>query len=115
MALPDHLRLGPVHLTVTDVERSIGFYQDAIGLQLHGREGSAAALGAGGEALVVLHESPFARQAGRHAGLYHFALLHPSREELAGALMRLTATRTRIGGASDHGISEAIYLSDPDG
>src|SRR4051794_32371929 len=72
-------------------------------------------MGAGGEDLVVLHESPFARQPGRTAGLYHFALLHPSREELGRALMRLVAAGARIEGASDHGISEAIYLPDPDG
>jgi catechol 2,3-dioxygenase len=114
-ALPAALRLGAVHLTVTDLDRSVAFYQDAIGLQLHSREGEAAAMGAGGEDLIVLHEAPFAREAGRHAGLYHVALLHPSREELARALMRLSDTRTFIEGASDHGISEAIYLPDPDG
>jgi catechol 2,3-dioxygenase len=62
----------------------------------------------------VLHEEPGARPAGRHAGLYHFALLSDSREELAHAVLRLAATRTPIEGASDHGVSEAIYLSDPD-
>ena len=55
-----------------------------------------------------------ARPPGRHAGLYHFALLHPSRQELGRAVARLVATRTPISGASDHGISEAIYLPDPD-
>ena len=109
------LRLGPVHLTVTDLDRSVGFYQDAIGLRQHSRDGDVAALGAGREDLLVLHEAPFAMPAGRHAGLYHVALLHPSREELARALVRLANTRTYIEGASDHGISEAIYLPDPDG
>ena len=109
------LRLGPVHLTVTDLDRSVGFYQDAIGLRQHSRAGDVAALGAGREDLLVLHEAPFAKPAGRHAGLYHVALLHPSREELARALVRLANTRTYIEGASDHGISEAIYLPDPDG
>jgi catechol 2,3-dioxygenase len=113
--LPDSLRLGPVHLTVTDVDRSVGFYQDAIGLSLHHREDQVAAMGAGAEDLVVLHEAPFAKPAGRTAGLYHFALLHPSREELGRALMRLAAAGARIDGASDHGISEAIYVPDPDG
>jgi catechol 2,3-dioxygenase len=109
------LRLGPVHLTVTDLDRSVGFYQDAIGLRQHSRGAEVAAMGAGGEALIVLHEAPFAKPAGRHAGLYHVALLHPSREELGRALVRLAKTRTPIVGASDHGISEAIYLPDPDG
>jgi catechol 2,3-dioxygenase len=114
-ALPAALRLGAVHITVTDLDRSVAFYQDAIGLRQHSREGDVAALGAGGEDLLVLHEAPDARPAGRHAGLYHFALLYSSREELARALVRLAATRTPIDGASDHGISEAIYLPDPDG
>ena len=108
-------RLGAVHLTVTDLDRSVAFYQDAIGLRLHRREDPVAAMGAGREDLVVLVEEPSARRAGRHAGLYHFALLMPSREELARALQRLAVTRTPIDGASDHGISEAIYLPDPDG
>src|SRR5215208_1597909 len=114
-ALPAALRLGAVHITVTNLDRSVGFYQDAIGLKLHSRDGDVAAMGAGAEDLLVLHEAPFARPAGRHAGLYHFALLHPSRTELARALVRLANTRTPIEGASDHGISEAIYLPDPDG
>jgi catechol 2,3-dioxygenase len=122
--LPATLRLGPVHLTVTDLERSIEFYEASIGL----RKGSdplsdsdsrgltpRAVLGAGGEELLVLVEEPGARRAGRHAGLYHFALLHPSRLELARAAKRLIATRTAVSGASDHNISEAIYLPDPDG
>ena len=112
--LPASLRVGAVELTVTDLDRSVDFYETSIGLQLHSREGNRAALGAGGEDLLVLVEDPGARRAGRHSGLYHFALLHPSRHELARAAYRLAASRTRISGASDHGISEAIYLPDPD-
>jgi catechol 2,3-dioxygenase len=113
--LPPTLRLGAVHLTVTDLDRSIAFYEDVIGLRLHRRENPTAAMGVGGEDLLVLYEEPEARRAGRHAGLYHYALLFPSREELAHAALRLAATRTRIQGASDHGTHEAIYLPDPDG
>jgi catechol 2,3-dioxygenase len=113
--LPATLRLGAVHLTVTDLDRSVAFYQDSLGLRQHRRDDAVAALGAGEEDLVVLHEEPGARPAGRHAGLFHIALLYPSREELARALQRLALTRTAISGASDHGVSEAIYLSDPDG
>jgi catechol 2,3-dioxygenase len=113
--LPATLRLGAVHLTVTDVDRSIAFYERSIGLRVQRREGRDAALGVGGEELLVLVEEPDARRAGRHAGLYHFALLNPSRLELARAAQRLIATSTPISGASDHGISEAIYLPDPDG
>ena len=72
-------------------------------------------MGVGGEDLLVLHEEPGARRAGRHAGLYHYALLFPSREALARAAVRLAATKAPIQGASDHGTHEAIYLPDPDG
>jgi catechol 2,3-dioxygenase len=113
--LPATLRLGAVHLTVTDLDRSVGFYEDAIGLRLHRREDSVAVMSAGEEDLLVLYEEPGARRAGRHAGLYHYALLFPSREELARAALRLAETKTPIQGASDHGTHEAIYLPDPDG
>jgi catechol 2,3-dioxygenase len=113
--LAPETRLGAVELTVTDLGRSVPFYQEAIGLELHRTEDGKAVLGAGGDDLLVLVEEPEARRAGRHAGLYHFALLHPSRLELARAALRLAATQTPIQGASDHGISEAIYLPDPDG
>jgi catechol 2,3-dioxygenase len=114
-ALPATLALGPVHLTVTDLDRAVGFYQESLGLRLQRRDDGAAALGAGEDELVVLYGEPGARPAGRHAGLFHYALLFPAREELARAVQRLVATRTPISGASDHGVSEAIYLSDPDG
>lgn len=109
------LRLGPVHLTITDIDRSVAFYGHALGLRTHGRQDRTAALGAGEEHLLVLVEQPAARPPGRHAGLFHFALLYPSREELARAVARLGASATPIDGASDHGVSEAVYLSDPDG
>jgi catechol 2,3-dioxygenase len=113
--LPATLRLGAVHLTVTDLDRSIPFYTRAIGLCLFQRTDGVATLGAGDEPLVVLHESRSASPAGRHAGLYHYALLFPTRAELAHAGLRLAVTRTPIQGASDHGTHEAIYLPDPDG
>ena len=110
------LHLGPAHLTVTDLDRSLEFYERALGLRVRTRDAVTATLTAGGDAdLLVLAADPSARPAGRHAGLYHVALLHPSRLELARAAARLAETRTRIYGASDHGISEAIYLPDPDG
>src|SRR5437763_4579412 len=113
--LADATRVGAVDLTITDLDRSIAWYQDAIGLRLHRREDGVAALGAGGEDLVVLHEQPGARRTGRHAGLYHFALLFPTRAELARATLRVAAARTPVDGASNHGTHEAIYLPDPDG
>jgi catechol 2,3-dioxygenase len=112
--LPDTLRLGPTHLTVSSLDGSIAFYERTVGLQLHDRVGATAIMGAGAEDLLVLFEHPNAALGGRHAGLYHFALLFDSREELARAVVRLAESRTRIEGASDHGVSEAIYLRDPD-
>jgi catechol 2,3-dioxygenase len=72
-------------------------------------------LGDGTETMLALTEDPDAAQPGRHAGLYHYALLYPSREDLARAALRLASTRTPIQGASDHGTHEAIYLADADG
>jgi catechol 2,3-dioxygenase len=109
------LRLGATHLTVTDLDRSVAFYQDAIGLRVHRRDDGVAALGTGADDVLVLTEQPGARPPGRHAGLYHVALLYPSREELAQALHRVVATRSPVEGMSDHGTHEAIYLPDPDG
>jgi catechol 2,3-dioxygenase len=114
-SLPATLRLGAVHLTVTDLDRSVAWYQRALGLRVHRHDITDAALGAGDEDVLVLHQDVEARQPGRHSGLYHYALLYPTREELARAALRLAATRTPIQGASDHGTHEAIYLPDPDG
>ena len=113
--LPAALRLGAVHLTVTDLERSLRFYQGAVGLRVHERDATRATLGAGGDDLVELVEEPSARPMGRHAGLFHLALLFESRDDLAHAALRLAATSTPLTGASDHGVSEALYLRDPDG
>ncbi|MGH2920187.1 MAG: VOC family protein [Solirubrobacteraceae bacterium] len=112
--LPATLRLGPTHLAVSDLDGAIAFYENALGLQVQDREDGTARLGAGGEDLLVLTGEPGAQLAGRNAGLYHFALLFPSREELARAVQRLASSHTRIEGAADHGVSEAIYLRDPD-
>ena len=114
-ALPDTLRLGAVHLTVADLDRSVAWYQRSLGLRVHTHDLASAELGDGSETVVVLHEDPQARPAGRHAGLYHYALLYPTREELARAAVRLAHTRTPIQGASDHRTHEAIYLPDADG
>jgi catechol 2,3-dioxygenase len=113
--LPGELTLGPVHLTVTDLPRSLAWYESTLGLHTHARGGGSAELGDGTTTVLVLVEDRAAQPAGRHAGLYHYALLYPSREELARAALRLIAERTPIQGASDHGTHEAIYLPDPDG
>jgi catechol 2,3-dioxygenase len=113
--LPAALRLGAVELTVAGVARSVAWYEEALGLHVHAGDGDRAELGDGAETVLVLHEDSQARPAGRHAGLFHFALLYPSREELARAAVRLAATGTEIRGASDHRTHEALYLRDPDG
>src|SRR3954464_4809734 len=113
--LPTTLRLGPVHITVRDLGRSLDWYQSALGLQLHARDDDRAELGDGDFVSLVLVEDQDAQPAGRHAGLYHYALLYPSREELARAAVRLIDQQVPIQGASDHGTHEAIYLPDPDG
>ncbi|HEY7966720.1 MAG TPA: VOC family protein [Solirubrobacteraceae bacterium] len=121
--LADETTLGPVELRVGDLDRSIPFYTRVIGLTVIARDERTASLGgaphggaqAGGEAVVILHADPAARAPGREAGLYHYALLLGSREELARVGRRIAETRTRIDGASDHGTHEAIYLPDPDG
>jgi catechol 2,3-dioxygenase len=114
-SLPAALRLGAVHLTVPDLARAAAWYERALGLVTHARDDAEAELGDGSEALVVLHEDPLAGPPGRTAGLYHYALLYPTRAALARAAMRLAATQTPVQGASDHRTHEAIYLGDADG
>jgi catechol 2,3-dioxygenase len=113
--LPANLSLGPVELSVTSLDRSIEWYETALGLRVHSRADGTAQLGDGTTVVLRLVGDPQAQQAGRHAGLYHYALLYPSREELARAVIRLIGLRTPVQGASDHGTHEAIYLPDPDG
>jgi catechol 2,3-dioxygenase len=107
--------MGEIHLTVSDLENSVAWYQSALGLRVHKLEPPVAELGDGTTTVLVLSENPAAPKPGRHSGLYHYALLYPSREELARTALRLGATRTPIQGASDHGTHEAIYLPDADG
>ena len=113
--LPDDLRFGAIALAVTDLERSIDYYQRRLGMELLARDGSRATLGAGGRRLLELEERPGAARDPEAADLFHFALRVPSRPALAKELARLTATDTRLTGASDHAVSEALYLRDPDG
>ncbi|MBL8046321.1 MAG: VOC family protein [Anaerolineales bacterium] len=114
-SLPANLTLGPVHLNVTNLPRSVEFYQQALGFRVHRQENNTAYLGAGRTDLLTLTERPTAKRAPRTTGLYHFAILTPSRFELAQSLHRLAETRTPVQGFSDHLVSEAIYLGDPDG
>jgi catechol 2,3-dioxygenase len=106
--------LGPVHLTVSSLERSLEYYQHAIGLQITDRGADRAHLGVSGRDLVVLVEEPGAQPAGGFTGLYHFALLVPERADLAAWLAHVARSRVPLVGLSDHFVSEALYLSDPD-
>jgi catechol 2,3-dioxygenase len=108
------MRMGAVHLTVADLDRSLRYYEQQIGLLVHARENGTARLGAGGEDLLVLTEQPGARPADGYSGLFHFALLVPARADLARWLAHAAADRVPLSGLSDHFVSEAIYLRDPD-
>ncbi len=111
-------QIGAVDLTVSNLERSRRFYEAAIGLRCVDLEDGGIALHAGGvgPALVTLHGDQTASALNRRAtGLYHLAILLPSRVELAYALARLAEQQQPLDGASDHLVSEALYLSDPDG
>ncbi len=107
-------RMGAVHLAVADLPRSLAFYEEMLGFRVQEQEGRTAQLGAGREPLVVLTEQRGARQVRNHSGLYHFAILTPSRLALARSLRRLVEAHVPLGGG-DHLVSEAVYLSDPDG
>lgn len=108
--------MGAVGLIVADLNRSLRYYHENIGLHVHRRTETQVWLGAGGPDLLVLTEQQGVRpvQRGR-TGLYHFALLVPSRADLARVIRHLVDTRTSLAGMSDHGVSEALYLQDPDG
>jgi catechol 2,3-dioxygenase len=106
--------MGEVHLTVADLERSLDWYRDAIGLRVQGDDGSEVRLGAGGEDLLVLREEPGVRPADGYSGLFHFALLVPERRALAEWLAHAARDRVPMTGLSDHWVSEALYLRDPD-
>ncbi|MBJ7603359.1 MAG: VOC family protein [Candidatus Dormibacteraeota bacterium] len=114
------VRIGHVHLKVADLERSLDFYEGVLGFELTIRYGSQAAfLSAGGYhhhiGLNTWESQGGSPPAPGTTGLYHHAILYPSSRELALALKRLLAAGWPITGASDHGVSEAIYLHDPDG
>ena len=106
--------IAAVHLAVADLERVASFYTGALGLDTVHQAPGTVALGAGGDAWLLLRERRGARRAGVTTGLYHVAILTPSRRDLADALARLLAAGARLDGASDHGVSEALYLADPE-
>ena len=112
--------IGHVHLKVADLERALTFYRDVLGFEVTQRYGAQAAfLSAGGYhhhiGLNTWESQRGAPPAPGTTGLYHLAILYPTRAELADALHRLIDARIELEGASDHGASEALYLRDPDG
>ena len=117
--MTSHPHVGHIHLKVADIDRSVAFYRDILGFELTQRLGRQAAfLGAGGyhhhiglntwESLGATPPPP------GHTGLYHSAFLYPDRPALATVLKRILAAGIPLDGAADHGVSEAIYLRDPD-
>ncbi len=107
--------MGPVHLTVSELARSLDYYAATIGLEPLERGAGRASLGSAGRELLVLVEEAGARSSGRYTGLYHFALLVPARADLARWLAHAARDHVSLTGLSDHAVSEAIYLRDPDG
>jgi catechol 2,3-dioxygenase len=107
-------RLGHVHLTVNSLDRQIAFYTQVLGFKLHQRGGPEAALGTQAEVLLRLTEDPAARRYPNTTGMYHFAILYPSRKALARAMARLFAMRYP-NSPTDHGVSMTTYLDDPEG
>jgi len=117
--LDPQVRIGHVHLKVADLDRALGFYRDVLGLEVTQRFGKQAAfLSAGGYhhhiGLNTWESEGGSPPPEGSTGLYHVAILYPNRRELADALRRVLAAGIPIDGASDHGVSEAIYLRDPD-
>ncbi len=104
-----------VHLVVADLESQLSFYRDKLGLKVHHQENGTASLGAGEADFLFLTQRPAVRPPRRATGLYHFAILTPSRLQLARSLRQLAETSTPVEGFADHLVSEAIYLSDPEG
>jgi len=114
MLIHPDTRLGHVHYTASDLDRQLAFYQDVLGLQLHWREDGKAGLGAGRGDLVRLTEVAGARRIPGTTGMYHFALLFPSRRELARAVARLFDLGYP-NHPTDHIVSKTTYLDDPEG
>lgn len=118
--VPAGTRIGHIHLKVADLERSLGFYCDLLGFEVQQLFGdSAAFISAGGYhhhiGLNTWHSKNGQPAPVNTAGLYHTAILYPTRKDLANVLKRLIEIKYPLTGTSDHGVSEAIYMDDPDG
>jgi catechol 2,3-dioxygenase len=117
--VPGGTRIGHVHLKVTDLERSLQFYRDLLGFEVQQYYGdSAVFISAGGYHHHIGLNTWYSKDASpapvKAAGLFHTAILYPTRKDLAVILKRLIDAKYPLTGASDHGVSEAIYLDDPD-
>ena len=117
--IPKHTKIGHVHLKVSNLEKSLAFYQDLLGFTLMMKMGEDAAfLSAGGYHHHIGLNTWYSKDSGlansRAPGLFHVAILFPERKDLANILKRLNANEYPITGAADHGVSEALYLDDPD-
>jgi len=110
--------IGHIHLKVADLERSVAFYRDVLGFELTGRFARMAALSAGGYhhhiGLNTWESAGGAPPARGATGLYHFAIRYPTRAALARAVVGVLKAGVPLEGAADHGVSEAVYLRDPD-
>jgi catechol 2,3-dioxygenase len=118
--VPTQTRIGHVHLKVSDIERSLAFYHELLGFEITQRYGSQAVfISAGGYhhhiGLNTWHSKGAGPAPVNVPGLYHTAILYPTRKDLAVILKRLLEAKYPLTGASDHGVSEALYLDDPDG
>lgn len=118
-SIDPRVRIGHVHLKVSDLDRSLAFYRDVLGFQVTQWYGkSAVFLSAGGYhhhiGLNTWHSAGAKPAPVNSAGLYHVAILYPDRVQLGDALRRLITAKIPLEGASDHGVSEALYLRDPD-
>ena len=117
--IPDQTRIGHIHLKVADLDRALAFYRDLLGFTVMATYGDQAAfISAGGYHHHIGLNTWYSKGAPpaptRAAGLFHTAILYPTRRDLAVALKRLIDAKYPITGVSDHGVSEAIYLNDPD-
>jgi catechol 2,3-dioxygenase len=118
-SIPSGTRIGHVHLKVADLDRALKFYCDVLGFELMQKYGTQAAFVSAGGYHHHIGLNTWESEGGKQppagsTGLYHLAILYPTRTDLADALKRLLAHGIRLDGASDHGVSEALYLRDPD-
>ncbi len=117
--IPENTRIGHVHLKVTDLQRSLKFYRDVLGFEVQQMFGDSAAFISAGDyhhhiGLNTWHSKDAGPAPVRAAGLYHVAILYPERKDLAIIVKKILEVDYPLTGAADHGVSEAIYLNDPD-